>query len=217
MSFGMCSQKSLKISDYKSHKDDRSISHTTIIENANKSKIEKFSQLPILTETSENKFNSSTKTAEQSKNNTCKPKPVVSCTRSSREQILGIDLLQKKDRITYVSSFSKEVTHLIVQTKDGNCLKDHTIKYVLGVAAGIWILNYDWIVKCLEKNTIVDEVPNFERQIFIRFILLLDCRYLMKSLISLVYQVLNFQEQLMIDVCLRTSKYMQHHHFIAQK
>ncbi|XP_018335069.1 breast cancer type 1 susceptibility protein homolog [Agrilus planipennis] len=86
-------------------------------------------------------------------------KPCVSCTRLTLEQVMAINSLASKKLLCYSGSFSKSVTHMIVATNAKGCVKDHTMKYVFAVAAGIWVLSFNWIEECLKRKCLVPEDP----------------------------------------------------------
>ncbi|KAM7448499.1 BRCA1-associated RING domain protein 1 [Porites harrisoni] len=55
-----------------------------------------------------------------------------------------------------VNEFSLSVTHIVTATNSkGVCPR--TIKYLNGVVTGKWIVNYDWIEKCLRRKSWIDE------------------------------------------------------------
>jgi len=71
----------------------------------------------------------------------------------------GLDLKQKKVvekcakmlDAKVVEQFSDEVTH-VVTAVDNDDLCSRTMKFLLGVITGKWIISYDWILKSLEKH-----------------------------------------------------------------
>lgn len=85
-------------------------------------------------------------------------KPCVACSRLNKDQIIAITALTNKKLVTYSSSFNLNVTHMVVSTDKKNCVKDHTIKYISAIAAGIWVLNFEWVQECLRQGYIINEV-----------------------------------------------------------
>lgn len=85
-------------------------------------------------------------------------KPVITCSRIGRDQMMAIASMTNKNLATYSAIFTPAVTHLVVLTNDKNILSDHTIKYISAVAAGIWVVNFGWVQECLMRNTLVPEV-----------------------------------------------------------
>jgi hypothetical protein len=54
-----------------------------------------------------------------------------------------------------VNEWSDRVTHVIIGSKDGKCAR--SLKYMLGVISGAWIVSFDWIVKSQSAKFLVDE------------------------------------------------------------
>lgn len=161
--FDLFSQQSLIMSNFRHDKSRKSFFDTTIKQPQNISKAKRLTELPILKEQSQNKLNLSLNTSDVYGKTSQRSKmlPVVSATRLTKDEMTKIAVLQNKGLITYASTFSDKITHMIVKTTEENHLQDHTIKYVLSVAAGIWILNINWLEACLKQNFIVDEVLMF--------------------------------------------------------
>lgn len=102
-------------------------------------------------------------------------KPIVTSSRLTPIQLSAILELQRMNLITYITKLLSHVTHVIVSTcadeehnwkenestYDGanNVLVDHTTKYVVGVASGLWILSSEWIFKCLQYKCLINEEP----------------------------------------------------------
>lgn len=70
----------------------------------------------------------------------------------------AVSTLANKKLAVFTGSFGPNVTHVVVNVNEKNCVKDHTIKYVCGVAAGIWVVSFKWVQECLAQNRIVPEV-----------------------------------------------------------
>lgn len=85
-------------------------------------------------------------------------KPCIACTCLKKEQLIQISNMTNKKLATYSTTFTSNVTHLIISTDETNCVKDHTVKYVSAIAAGIWVLNFKWVQQCLARNCLVSEV-----------------------------------------------------------
>eukprot|EP01004_Peranema_trichophorum_P003018 NODE_2034_length_1709_cov_49.604035_g1739_i0.p1 GENE.NODE_2034_length_1709_cov_49.604035_g1739_i0~~NODE_2034_length_1709_cov_49.604035_g1739_i0.p1 ORF type:complete len:524 (+),score=85.70 NODE_2034_length_1709_cov_49.604035_g1739_i0:66-1637(+) len=58
----------------------------------------------------------------------------------------------------YVDNIQQPYTHLITNVLEGN-IANRTIKYVLGIAAGVWIINFDWIKDSLAAGEWKAEEP----------------------------------------------------------
>ncbi|XP_065162936.1 uncharacterized protein [Atheta coriaria] len=82
---------------------------------------------------------------------------VVACTRLNKTQMIAINALAKRGLARYSSAFDSSVTHMVVATNDANQARDHTIKYVRAVAAGIWVVNSNWVQDSLIHNKLVPE------------------------------------------------------------
>lgn len=85
-------------------------------------------------------------------------KPCIACSRLSKDQVIAISSLTNKKLATYSNTFGTNVTHVVVAVNEKNCVKDHTIKFVCAVAAGIWVVSFRWIQECLVQNRLVAEV-----------------------------------------------------------
>ncbi|XP_031342769.1 uncharacterized protein LOC116170478 isoform X2 [Photinus pyralis] len=84
-------------------------------------------------------------------------KPNVCYTRLSMNEMMHVNSLAKRKLITVSNTYGTSVTHMIVSVDKRNCLEHHTMKYMLAVAAGIWVLSLKWIEECLKQNEIVPE------------------------------------------------------------
>lgn len=85
-------------------------------------------------------------------------KPCVTCSRLGRDHMIAVSALANKKLVNYTATFGPDVTHVVVAVNEKNCVKDHTIKYVFAVAAGIWVVSLEWVQACLAQNRIVPEV-----------------------------------------------------------
>ncbi|KAG5880659.1 hypothetical protein JTB14_022821 [Gonioctena quinquepunctata] len=111
----------------------------------------------ILTSTPKQKSIWNYLTSQGSQGEPAKSKPCIACSRVSKDKTQAISLLTNKKLATYSQVFDKSVTHMIVTVTENNCIRDYTMKFVAGVAAGIWILNFEWVQECLSSNSIVPE------------------------------------------------------------
>lgn len=94
----------------------------------------------------------------QSEEGASKSKPCIACTRLTKDKVKLISKLTSKKLAMYNPQFDETVTHMIVMTNERNCVKDYTIKFVSAVAAGIWVLSFEWMEECLSQNCIIPEV-----------------------------------------------------------
>jgi len=60
------------------------------------------------------------------------------------------------DNVSVWNSMSKSVTH-VVACGGENRRCNRTFKYIAGIAQGCWIVSPDWIKRCLERKTLLDE------------------------------------------------------------
>lgn len=111
------------------------------------------------------KISKNTKTATPNRDQvsnveTSKYSACIACTRLKRDETMAILALTTKLNGRYSKEFSKQVSHLVVAVDERNRVKDHTIKYVLAIAHGVWIVSFAWIKDCLTHNRLVNEVRN---------------------------------------------------------
>ena len=103
--------------------------------------------------------------ASLSLSNPSLPKPrknslkIFMCTGLSSSEVAMVSKVsQKCSGSEVVKSWTPNVTHVIVRCcEDGTT--DRTLKYLYGVASGCWVLNMNWVKKCLEVGTAIDEEP----------------------------------------------------------
>lgn len=87
-------------------------------------------------------------------------KPIFLLASSVQSEIYEVlEIFGKSfDNITISNRFEENVTtHLVVHLDENNILKNRTMKYMLAIMSGIWIVSYKWIEDSLEKCTIQDE------------------------------------------------------------
>ncbi|CAH0557880.1 unnamed protein product [Brassicogethes aeneus] len=98
-------------------------------------------------------------TPEKVVNTSFREKPLVTSTRIDKDQMIGISTLAHRKIIAYTTTYTENVTHLIANVDKNNYVEEHTMKFILAVASGAWVLNVGWIKECLEKNRVVPEAP----------------------------------------------------------
>ncbi|XP_060064701.1 BRCA1-associated RING domain protein 1-like [Ylistrum balloti] len=82
--------------------------------------------------------------------------PCLLGTALNREQKIALQRCAAVLNAKVVQDFCPEVTHVITSSnQDGQCPR--TIKYLMAVLQGKWILNMDWINTCLEYGSRVSE------------------------------------------------------------
>ncbi|XP_044268828.1 uncharacterized protein LOC123014008 [Tribolium madens] len=99
------------------------------------------------------------KSQESQESQKSQTKPCIACSRINRDQVIALSSMTNRKLASYSTCFSPKVTHLVVSVDERNCLKDHTIKFISAVAAGIWVVSFKWVEECLKKNAIVPEEP----------------------------------------------------------
>ena len=57
----------------------------------------------------------------------------------------------------FSTKFSAHTTHLIVRVDEEN-KADKTLKYLCALAAGKWVVSFQWVQKCLEAGKLLPEV-----------------------------------------------------------
>lgn len=78
-------------------------------------------------------------------------------------RILNKDLnvfsqLEYKKILTTSKVFGSQVTHLVVLVDEKGQIVSHTAKILQAIAAGIWVVRYEWAQDCLKMNRIIPEV-----------------------------------------------------------
>ncbi|XP_016502913.2 protein BREAST CANCER SUSCEPTIBILITY 1 homolog [Nicotiana tabacum] len=86
-----------------------------------------------------------------------KNKSLVLCSSAlTADEKELVSSLKRLSGVTVVKNWDLSVTHVIASTDEkGTCRR--TLKYLMGVLAGKWILSIDWIIACLEATEFVDE------------------------------------------------------------
>ncbi|XP_037298227.1 putative leucine-rich repeat-containing protein DDB_G0290503 isoform X2 [Manduca sexta] len=78
-----------------------------------------------------------------------------SCLTSS--EITKLKNLCASLKWVYVDKYTKDVTHLVVGV-DEDYKSQRSVKYMSALAAGKWIVSFEWVEKCLKAMRWVDEV-----------------------------------------------------------
>ncbi|XP_033762661.1 BRCA1-associated RING domain protein 1-like [Pecten maximus] len=82
--------------------------------------------------------------------------PCLLGTALNREQKIALQRCAALLNAKVVQDFSPEVTHVITSNnQDGQCPR--TIKYLMAVLQGKWVINMDWVNTCLEYGSRVSE------------------------------------------------------------
>lgn len=81
---------------------------------------------------------------------------VLCCSALTADEKGLVSTLKRLSGVTVVKNWDRSVTHVIASTDEkGACRR--TLKYLMGVLAGKWILSIDWIIASLEATEFVDE------------------------------------------------------------
>ncbi|EGG14480.1 hypothetical protein DFA_12254 [Cavenderia fasciculata] len=83
--------------------------------------------------------------------------PVILGTGLSRLMQIHIITLTNSIGGRYVTSFDQSVTHIVCATEEQGQMAKRTIKYQMGVAKGLWIVSFDWILESLNEQKWLDE------------------------------------------------------------
>ncbi|XP_050306848.1 uncharacterized protein LOC126743683 [Anthonomus grandis grandis] len=86
-------------------------------------------------------------------------KPCITWSRIINKDLSVFTKLECKKLVSTSRVFTKEVTHLVVLVNDKGQVVSHTAKILQAIAAGIWIVRYEWAVDSLQMNKIVPEEP----------------------------------------------------------
>lgn len=83
--------------------------------------------------------------------------PVILASGLDEAQCRGLACCAELLGSKCLTSFSKEVTHLVVSCdKHGNC-RQRTLKVLNALVSGTWILSFSWVEACLREKRKVDE------------------------------------------------------------
>ncbi|KAG5590649.1 hypothetical protein H5410_041163 [Solanum commersonii] len=81
---------------------------------------------------------------------------VLCCSSLTADEKELVSTLKRLSGVTVVKNWDLSVTHVIASTDEkGACRR--TLKYLMGVLAGKWIMSIDWIIASLEATEFIDE------------------------------------------------------------
>lgn len=81
---------------------------------------------------------------------------VLCCSALTADEKELVSKLKRLSGVTVVKNWDLSVTHVIASTDEkGACRR--TLKYLMGVLAGKWIMSINWIIASLEATEYVDE------------------------------------------------------------
>ncbi|CAN6689452.1 unnamed protein product [Malus baccata var. baccata] len=78
-----------------------------------------------------------------------------SLTNAERESVSGFERLSG---LTVLKNWDSSVTHIIASTDENGAYR-RTLKVLMGILEGKWILSVEWINACTEAMKLVDEEP----------------------------------------------------------
>jgi len=97
-------------------------------------------------------------TRDITKTPTSTTRPVILGSGLKKAMLEQVVVLTHKLGGTLLKEWSEEVTHLVVLTDDHN-RTSRTLKFLMAVMKGLWIVSYNWIIDSLADHTWVKEEP----------------------------------------------------------
>ncbi|KAK8625447.1 hypothetical protein V6N13_090319 [Hibiscus sabdariffa] len=96
----------------------------------------------------------------QKKWNLCESrnKLVLCCSALTVEEKEIISEFEQLAGVTVLKRWDSNVTHIIASTNENGACK-RTLKYLIGILEGKWILNINWVKACIKAMKHVDELP----------------------------------------------------------
>nr|KYP45159.1 Protein BREAST CANCER SUSCEPTIBILITY 1 isogeny [Cajanus cajan] len=83
-------------------------------------------------------------------------KIVLCCSALSVQERKVVSEFERVSKVTVLKDWDSSVTHVIASTDENGACK-RTLKVLLGILEGKWILNIEWIKACLKEKDPVDE------------------------------------------------------------
>ncbi|XP_041988302.1 protein PFC0760c-like isoform X2 [Aricia agestis] len=74
----------------------------------------------------------------------------------SSQQQLNLKKLCALKNWTFTDKYTKDLTHLVVGVDEENKAQ-RSVKFMLALSAGRWIVSYEWVAKCLQTQNVADE------------------------------------------------------------
>ncbi|KAL0363608.1 UNVERIFIED_CONTAM: protein BREAST CANCER SUSCEPTIBILITY 1 [Sesamum calycinum] len=81
---------------------------------------------------------------------------VLCCSALTNAEKETVTEFEKLSGVTILKNWDSSVTHVIASTNENGACK-RTLKFLMGVLEGKWILSVHWIKACLEAGELVDE------------------------------------------------------------
>ncbi|KAL1497085.1 hypothetical protein ABEB36_008102 [Hypothenemus hampei] len=86
-------------------------------------------------------------------------KPCVMWSRICNKDNSIFSKLESKNLITTSKVFGPNVTHLVIMVDEMGRITSYTAKILQAIAAGIWVVRYEWVEDSLKLNKLVSEIP----------------------------------------------------------
>ncbi|KAL3522731.1 hypothetical protein ACH5RR_015565 [Cinchona calisaya] len=67
-----------------------------------------------------------------------------------------VSQFERLSRVTVLKDWDRSVTHVVASTDENGACK-RTLKFLMGVLEGKWIVNIDWVKTCIKSMELVDE------------------------------------------------------------
>ncbi|XP_057294212.1 breast cancer type 1 susceptibility protein homolog isoform X2 [Hydractinia symbiolongicarpus] len=86
-------------------------------------------------------------------------KPVIMTSRLSKKQVNACTKVCQKLGAKIVQTYSESVTHLVVVADENNAVAkmSYTYKYLMSLVAGLWIVDFKWIMDSFQNDLFVKE------------------------------------------------------------
>ncbi|KAE8688021.1 hypothetical protein F3Y22_tig00111005pilonHSYRG00168 [Hibiscus syriacus] len=96
----------------------------------------------------------------QKKWNPCESryKLVLCCSALTVEEREIVSEFEKQAGVPVLKRWDSNVTHIIASTDENGACK-RTLKFLIGILEGKWILNINWVKACIKAMKPVDELP----------------------------------------------------------
>ncbi|KAL4302572.1 hypothetical protein GQ457_10G022330 [Hibiscus cannabinus] len=85
-------------------------------------------------------------------------KLVICCSALTVEEKEIISEFEKLAGVTVLKRWDSNVTHIIASTDENGACK-RTLKFLMGILEGKWILNINWVKACIKAMKPADELP----------------------------------------------------------
>ncbi|KAB1222787.1 hypothetical protein CJ030_MR2G022278 [Morella rubra] len=85
-------------------------------------------------------------------------KLVLCCSALTTPERETVSDFERSSGVTVLKKWDTSVTHVIASTEENGACR-RTLKVLLGILGGKWILNMEWIKACMKVMELVDEKP----------------------------------------------------------